>query len=84
MHVLCKIHVLHQTTENITTYLLMFADKHMPCSPEVSCDMLDVVEKRDHCVTCVLTITGYFVKHRILQQYLNDQENVLKTSHKLH
>ena len=57
---------------------------HMERCQEVSRDVLDVVEKRDHCVTCVLTITGYFVKHRILQQYLNDQENVLKTSHKLH
>ena len=35
VHVLHKIHVLHQTTENITTYLLMFANKRMPCSHKI-------------------------------------------------
>ena len=32
VHVIHQIHVLRQITENITTYLSMLANKHMPCT----------------------------------------------------
>ena len=49
-HVIHQINVIHQPTENITTYLSMFANKHMmqpgnPVSWEVSHDVMDAVEK---------------------------------------
>ena len=52
-------------------------------SQEVSCNMLDVVEKCDHFLICFLKNIRYFGKRQLLQQYLNNQENVSKTSHTL-
>ena len=45
---------------------------------EVLHDMLDVVEECDCFLICFLKNIRYFVKHQLLQQYLNDQKMFLK------
>ena len=52
-------------------------------SQEVSHNVLDAIEKCDWFLICFLKILGYFVKCQILQQYLNNQGIVFKTSCKL-
>ena len=49
-----------------------------PVSQEVSCDMLDAVEKHDRFLILKKNSKNYRITCQTLQQYLNDQENVFK------